>query len=207
MKTIIYTCIIGNYDNLEEIKTVHRAICFTDSNIRSETWEIIKIKPTKKIFRKVKICPHLYLPEHDRNVWVDGNVVIENIDQFIEDKAGFAIQRHLKRNCIYKEAVTCIDARKDTEKVIMAQVNKYYAEGYPFDNGMVESCIIIRDNTEKNRAFGESWWNEVKRFSVRDQISFNYVAWKTEFVFNTFFPWIGFQRNLHNKKNPPISTS
>ena len=30
----------------------------------------------------------------------------------------------------------------------------------------------------------EKWWNEVKYNSKRDQLSFNYVAWKQNLKFN-----------------------
>lgn len=30
----------------------------------------------------------------------------------------------------------------------------------------------------------ENWWEEIKYNSKRDQLSFNYVAWKNSFNFN-----------------------
>ena len=200
MNTIIYTCIIGGYDTLQEITTKHQAICFTDTDIKSATWEIVKIKLEPKIFRKVKICPHLFLPKHDRNVWIDGNCVFDDIDKIIEPMNGFNILKHWKRNCVYAEAVRCIETGKDKEEIIMKQINKYYHENYPFNNGMVESSVMVRDNTEVNKKFGKLWWSQVRRYSVRDQISFNYVAWKTGLHYKTFYPMHGFKRNPHASK-------
>ena len=51
----------------------------------------------------------------------------------------------------------------------------------------------------------EEWWNEIKYYSKRDQLSFNYVAWNQNFNFNyipgqtrnnTFFSY----RKHDNKK-------
>lgn len=188
MSTIIYTCITGNYDALQEIKTTHRAICFTDADLKSDSWEIKPIKAAPKIFRKVKICPHLFLPKHDRNVWIDGNLVLTDIDRLIKNRSGFETMQHLKRYCIYQEAVRCIETGKDTEETIMKQINKYYNDGYPLSNGLIWSALLIRDNNSENRQFGKLWWNEVKKHSVRDQLSFNYVAWKTGLNYNTIYP-------------------
>jgi len=200
MTTIIYTCITGNYDTLKDIKTNNRAICFTDIDLKSDTWQIIKIDFRPKIFRKIKICPHLFLPEHDRNVWIDGNLAIEDIDKLIESRSGFETLMHTKRYCIYQEAVRCIEIGKDKEETIMRQVNKYYNEGYPFSNGLIWSALLIRDNTEENRDFGNLWWNEVRRYSVRDQLSFNYVAWKTGLKYRTFYPGKGLTAVTHTNK-------
>ena len=30
----------------------------------------------------------------------------------------------------------------------------------------------------------EDWWSEIKYNSKRDQLSFNYIAWKNNFKFN-----------------------
>jgi hypothetical protein len=32
-------------------------------------------------------------------------------------------------------------------------------------------------------AFGEGWWDELSKKSKRDQLSFNYVAWKQQLQF------------------------
>lgn len=197
MNTIVYTCITGGYDKLTELKTAHRAICFTDQDIVSNTWEIIKITFEPKIYRKIKICPHLFLPPHDRNVWIDGNLTSSNIDEVINDKIGFWAMTHPSRNCVYQEAIRCIEVGKDTEETLMKQANKYYIEGYPFGNGMITSSFLVRDNNTENKRFGNLWWKEVKNHSVRDQVSFNYVAWKTGLKYKTFAFLQGLQHSNH----------
>jgi hypothetical protein len=43
---------------------------------------------------------------------------------------------------------------------------------------LVETSVLLRRNTAAVRRFNEAWWEEVEKGSCRDQISFNYVAWK-----------------------------
>ena len=80
-KKVIYTCISGDYDILNEPIVINKEwdyICFTDSDIQSEHWTIKKIPDDckydvnettgeqielskVKIARKIKINSHLYL--------------------------------------------------------------------------------------------------------------------------------------------------
>lgn len=181
---ILYTCITANYDQLHEFETPFRKICFTDRLIFSSTWEIQVIDMESKVFRKVKICPHLFLPEHERSVWIDGHLVPNNLP--LLNRAGYWVMKHPTRSCIYQEAQECITLRKDNPGTINEQMMRYRMEGYPVNNGLSATGVLIRDNTGANRAFGEFWWHQVRTGSVRDQLSFNYSAWKTGLHFDQF---------------------
>jgi hypothetical protein len=74
MKKVIYTSIIGKYDELVEPKYIPKGydfICFTDiDDIPQDTiWEIRKVIPlygdNTRTARKYKILPHRFLPEYD----------------------------------------------------------------------------------------------------------------------------------------------
>lgn len=181
---LLYTCITGQYDQLHEFETPFRKICFTDRLIFSSTWEIKVIDPESKIFRKVKIMPHLFLPEHERSVWIDGHLVPNNLP--LLNRSGYWVMKHPTRTCIYQEAQECITLHKDNPATINEQMERYRLDGYPANNGLCATGVLIRDNTEVNRAFGEFWWHQVRTGSVRDQLSFNYCAWKTGLQFEQF---------------------
>lgn len=196
---IIYTAIIGGYDKLNEYTTNCRKLCFTDNaSLRSTTWEVVKVRPLMKIHRKIKILPHLFLPPHERSIWIDGNIKpTMDIEKFAEDKSGFWVMQHPVRNCIYQEAAACIALRKDNPRTITRQISKYRAEGYPEHNGMVSTGVLIRDNVYQE--FLNSWWKEVYEHSVRDQLSFNYAATKHNLKFQTFPFLYGLQKDRHIK--------
>ena len=44
-------------------------------------------------------------------------------------------------------------------------------------------AILRRHNSEDVRRAMEYWWNELKNNSRRDQLSFNYSAWKNKLDF------------------------
>ena len=94
-KTVVYTCIVGNYDKLipfYKISTDIDFISFTDGlSIRANGWKLIKIPeslkfiPTVKIQRFIKICPHLFLKNYDRSLWIDSNFAInDDLQKFFE---------------------------------------------------------------------------------------------------------------------------
>lgn len=182
---ILYTCITNAYDQLHEFETPFRKICCTDKYLVSSTWEIVIVDPEPKIFRKVKILPHLFLPEHDKSVWMDGHLVPYDLSLF-DNKSGFWLMKHPTRTCIYQEARECITLRKDNPATINEQMGRYRLEGYPENNGLSATGVLIRDNTKENNDFNEFWWHQVRTGSVRDQLSFNYSAWKTGLKFNQF---------------------
>ena len=74
---------------------------------------------------------------------------------------------------------------KDNAEIIKKQVEKYSMVGYPKNNGLIIGMIILRRHNEDDCIKTmEDWWTEIKYNSKRDQLSFNYVAWKNKLKFN-----------------------
>jgi hypothetical protein len=206
----IYTSIFGNYDKLIEdniqLKNVDY-ICFTDANIKSSNWKIINSIPIyedpNRNAKKFKILPHRYLTEYDYSIWIDGNIrVIGDISSLIS-KHYYQVYDHMNvydaRDCIYKEAEAIIQmgienlnrdpsrkefAFKDNPHIIEQQMNRYIQHNYPMKNGLATNPIILRHHNNKEVIKNmEDWWIEIKHWSKRDQLSFNYIAWKNNFKY------------------------
>ena len=210
MKKVIYTTIIGKYDILEEpsfIPEGYDFICFTDQKINkpNSIWEIRQVLPLYKdntrTARKYKILPHRFLPEYDISIWTDGNeLVVGDInklqEKYLKDK-NMAIYNHMscwdKRDCVYEEAKALFNLGnqnnnwKDDPSIITKQMERYVNEQYPPNNGLIVSGVMFRKHNKKDVInCMETWWTELKYGSRRDQLSFNYAAWKC----NTQFNWI-----------------
>lgn len=57
---------------------------------------------------------------------------------------------------------------------------RYKKEKFPDDNGLIESCLMIRKHNENDSIYlMNKWYEEIKNYSHRDQLSFNYIMWKT----------------------------
>ena len=78
-----------------------------------------------------------------------------------------------------------IKSYKDNPELIKAQMSKYRKTGYPANNGMIISGVLLmRHNEPDVIAVMNDWWQEIKYHSHLCQLSFNYVAWKNNFKFN-----------------------
>lgn len=210
MKIAVYTSIFGGYDNLIEDQFQMEGvdyICFTDVDIQSNTWKIIKSNPiyndSNRNAKKYKILPHRYLKNYDWSIWVDGNIKVVSDIGGLCDGDPYKVYDHMqvfdKRDCIYNEAQSILNFGKinsertpersiknwkDNPKLIVDQINRYISEGYPKQNGLVSNGIIIRNHNFSDVIKNmEDWWNEIKYNSKRDQLSFNYIAWKNKFNF------------------------
>lgn len=230
-KNVIYTCITGNYEPLDEPFVISEGfdyVCFTNSNIKSDVWQLRPIPSELDSFtevkkqRCIKINPHKFLPEYDLSIWVDGSIKLtKDVNTFIEDNCSgeenVYIPTHPTRKCIYKEMTECVKMKKDTEANISKQREKYKQEGFPENYGLVQSNIIVRRHNEPDCIkLMDTWWNELKNGSHRDQLSFNYSLWKNEDVKvkflnkNTceskYFKWDKFHGKKSQKKNEDASS-
>ena len=121
-------------------------------------------------------------------VWHDANMSpIGNIMELIESmEMDFMLMKHPTRDCIYEEYSACclsFPNSKGHVPTMNRQVQKYADEGYPEHNGMVATGVMIRKVNKSVNKFCLDWWDEVHRYSKRDQLSFNYIAWKKKYKF------------------------
>jgi hypothetical protein len=130
---------------------------------------------------------HRYLPEYDISIWVDGVVdVCGNIKDFLKpfdfDTYSVFIPEHPVRKCLYKEIDACIKIKKlkgDEITLAKKQLERYRAEKFPENYGLVQTNVMIRKhNDQYSKDLMEKWWSELKDYSHRDQLSFNYALWK-----------------------------
>ena len=207
-KKVIYTAIFGEYDKIIDPIFIPKGwdfICFTDSEIKSEIWEVRKVEglfkdPTRNA-RRYKVLPHRWFKEYDYSLWIDGNILLrEDINELIPEylkNVNIAVHNHNenkdKRNCVYEEVKALVDYSlgnkkyKDDPDIVLRQKDKYISEGYPSNNGLAVTMQLLRRHNEKDCIVAmEKWWEEIDFGSKRDQLSFNYALWKTKTKFNYF---------------------
>jgi len=82
------------------------------------------------------------------------------------------------RDCVYQEieaAQKRVLKYYELEKLI-EQANYYRSIGFPEHCGTLAGYQpLIRRHNERVKAFNEAWWEEIERFSYRDQCSFPVV--------------------------------
>ena len=92
-------------------------------------------------------------------------------------RADVALFRHPGHDCIYQEARQCKKKLKDHARTIDGQMDAYRRKFFPSHFGLGETCVVARRNSAATRRVNELWWNEIRKGSVRDQLSFDYVRW------------------------------
>jgi hypothetical protein len=179
-----YTAIFGNYDDLKEPLIVTKGwkyICYTDQNFKSDVWEIrnrdvMDIGPAKTA-RWYKINFDKCV-QTDLSLWIDGTFVV-NTDLnkwWRRFKEPFTAVRHPFDDCIYKDADACLSGGKGgVRSLLERQVAFYKAIGIKRNGGLIASGVLMRRNNEAVRKFCATWWEQVRRWSNRDQIAYGYA--------------------------------
>ncbi|MDI9276153.1 DUF616 domain-containing protein [Pantoea sp. EABMAA-21] len=187
----LYTGVFGGYEKLNELvgaakDSKIKKICFTDDeNLTSETWEIRIVKPefpldSVRSQRMIKINPHKFLPKFKSSVYIDNTVQL-TVDplQLIElncKSSNVSFPMHSFRNSVYEEFFAVIDSGLDDSARIYEQLNHYQIicpvalHRKPYWAG-----IIIRNHLERSVIhLMETWYNQILRYSRRDQLSLVY---------------------------------
>lgn len=189
VKLIVYSCIFGDTDPLREPKHPGdtRFVLFTDQNIRSAHWEVVRV-PTcerpKRECRKLKQPSHLVFPEAAATLWIDASLELlvdplELLERFPGEFTGF---RHHKRSRIVDEAPAIVRAGKGKADAIYAQLAAYQADGWDTDanpqTAITNGGFMLRRHTARVIRFNEAWHHEVQNRTLRDQMSLDYCAAK-----------------------------
>ncbi|XP_050203658.1 probable hexosyltransferase MUCI70 [Mercurialis annua] len=137
-----------------------------------------------------KMLGHRLFPNAKYSIWVDSK------SQFRRDPLGvleallwrpnsvLAISLHGARSNVYEEAIAVVKKHKAAPEEVELQLSQYRRDGLPADkryNGkkaLNEASVIVREHTPLSNLFMCLWFNEVVRFTSRDQLSFPYVLWR-----------------------------
>ena len=175
----------------DKIKTSKEAKTFRLSESSAE-WEIRPLLWKHKMCRRRtarwhKTHSHVVAEVFEyptRTLWLDGSQRICAVDLqedlvAAHDSYDLSTFKHPDRNCIYQELEACVRLRKDNQLLMRNQVDRYRQDGFPPYSGLVETaCVLRKTQSDAVREFNKRWWAEIDAYSFRDQLSFNYVAWK-----------------------------
>ncbi|KAE8709951.1 30S ribosomal protein S9 [Hibiscus syriacus] len=190
-------------------------------------WRIVIVRNPPFVDQRLngkipKMLPHRLFPHAKYSIWVDSK------SQFRRDPLGvveallwrrnsvLAISEHGARSSVYDEAKAVVLKHKATPEEVEVQMTQYRKDGLPEDkrfNGkkaLNEASVIVRKHTPLTNMFMCLWFNEVVRFTSRDQLSFPYVLWRLKVLKNiNMFP-VCTRRDLvnsmgHIRKAKPLT--
>jgi hypothetical protein len=192
----VYTAITGGRDRLGAIDdraAGWRYVCFTDGDVHPD-WERrpatdASADPARNA-RAHKLRPDVHLPDAEISLWIDGNLEVAcDVDELVARyvaETDLAFHRHPHRDCVYEEALQCIELDKDDPATIARQVLRYAGEGFPARLGLPATGVILRRHTAAVAAFNRRWAEELDGGSRRDQISVAYALHKEGIQYAAF---------------------
>jgi hypothetical protein len=201
-KVAVITAITGGKDKPLRAPSMDGAdyLLFTDLLPQDPRgWTLFQIprfsrltRPDRRNAKLPKVMPFMLIPQYDFVIWQDGGHMIqippqELVQKYLieqdKDVAAFMHGRAFQgqdHNCIYKEAenIKNVGFLEDPE-VIDEQVAAYRKVGYPEDYGLSCNAAMIWSNIPQVHWLQLTWWEQICRYSSRDQMSFFYSLWNT----------------------------
>ncbi|KAL6635122.1 hypothetical protein ACP70R_027793 [Stipagrostis hirtigluma subsp. patula] len=162
-------------------------------------WRIVVVKnlPYKDMRRSGKVpkfLAHRLFPSAMYSIWLDSKLRLHAdpmliIEYFLwREKAEYAISMHYDRSCVWDEVLQNKRLNKYNHTAIDEQFHFYQSDGLVKfnDSGqqpvlpsyVPEGSFIVRAHTPMSNLFSCLWFNEVNRFTSRDQLSFTYTYLK-----------------------------
>ncbi|CAN1807255.1 Probable hexosyltransferase MUCI70 [Linum perenne] len=212
---VVSSAIFAAFDNIQQPSNISeyskRTVCFfmfvdeeTEAYLHNSgqlnnsrkvgVWRIVRIHnppytDARRTGKIPKLLPHRLFPNARYSIWIDGKLeLVVDPYQILErhlwrKNATFAISRHYRRFDVFTEADANKAAGKYDNASIDFQIDFYKKEGLtPF--------TANKEHVPISNLFTCLWFNEVDRFTSRDQISFSTVRdkirAKTNWTVNMF---------------------
>lgn len=162
-------------------------------------WRIVVVsnlpyEDMRKTGKVPKFLSHRLFPSARYSIWLDSKLRLHTdpmllIEYFLwRKKSEYAISNHYTRHCVWDEVQQNKRLNKYNHSAIDEQFLFYQSDGLPkFDSSdpsrplpsyVPEGSFIVRAHTPMSNLFSCLWFNEVDRFTSRDQLSFGYTFLK-----------------------------
>ncbi|KAK7343819.1 hypothetical protein VNO77_12864 [Canavalia gladiata] len=162
-------------------------------------WKLVVVKnlpydDMRRVGKIPKLLPHRLFPFARYSIWLDSKLRLQVdplliLEYFLWRKGyEFAISNHYDRHCVWEEVAQNKKLNKYNHTVIDQQFAFYRADGLERFNAsdpnkllpsnVPEGSFIIRAHTPMSNLFSCLWFNEVDRFTPRDQLSFAHTYQK-----------------------------
>jgi hypothetical protein len=184
---VVYTAVIGGYDELREPPAEPegskvRFVAFTDRELPPlSRWQrhpvAAKLLDGWRLNRWHKTGSASLFPAAGSTLYLDGSIELTRpASEFVRwmeshGEGDVYLFAHNYRDCVYAEAEECLRIHKGNPDQIRRQVTRYRELGHPFHAGLWQGGCILRRNTPRVAALDREWWGEIAAYSHRDQLS------------------------------------
>jgi hypothetical protein len=179
IKPIVYTCNIGQYDDMQPLSA--RAVEAYDL---TETCDELHPDPRMQA-RFVKFHPHVVIPrtiqkENRYAIWKDANIdvydgLFESFQLFINSGSAIGVHNHEHRSTLYEEflAVLHLKTPKGSAQTTWQQAQHYASA---LLQPVFETGIVFFDTQHPMlHPIATRLWSELRRWGPRDQLALTKV--------------------------------
>ena len=195
-KLVIYTCVTGGYDTIEDPAAIcpdADYIAFTTGSLESGVWqrrdltypragisEAGNTAPTLAA-RWHKLHPATLFPEYEYSLWIDGNVVIngpqiyQRLEKLMSSGVKYAGIPHPFGGDAYDEAARILHADKESFRALSRTVRFLRKHDFPRGMPLYETNVLLRKHSDPQvRRCDEMWWTCLSTLTKRDQMTQSY---------------------------------
>jgi hypothetical protein len=198
----VYTVLLGGYESLTEqpvaLSSSIDFICLTDDpKLTSDTWKVEVVDPLLaddliRSQRYLKIMGSDLLKRYSETLYIDNSVLLrrrpEEIFEKYTGRACLALPLHSFRSSVRDEFREVESLHLDNPEIIARQRQRY-EELVPavFNEKPYWTGILIRDYSNPQlQVLMSKWWEDVREFSRRDQLSINASIVQTRAEIHSF---------------------
>lgn len=193
MTVTVFTCVVGDTPDELRVPLVIspdvRYVCLSDRRSSSPPYTHVRVHVPPDLgaplfARKLKIlADHPALGTPDVLLWHDAAfqlqchpVEVARTHLRDVDLLAFA---HPDRTTIEAEGMVIAQLGYAPLATMTAQAATYRAEGFPPQTAITSTGFSLRRRTPEVQTFNACWWEELARWTYRDQMSVDYAIWKT----------------------------
>lgn len=190
MRVAAVCAIYGGYDLVPPVPPgFDDAVLVTDRPVTSG-WRNVVLESDEppRLAAKLPRCRPDRFTACEASVWMDGTLHVrdERFARLVRSQLAdheLVLWRHPEeRDDLYEEAAHCRDWPKYRDEPLDAQVAAYRAEGVPEHGGLWATGTIARRHTPAMVRFGDAWLEELRRWTIQDQVSLPAVLWRLGIV-------------------------
>lgn len=221
-KIVIYTCIIGGYDDLLQPAVTDPGVdfvCFVGKGEKTAgkvgVWTVreldCELDDRRLKSRYPKMHPHVLLPEYEASLWIDGNIEILDgsiypiLRSKLESGVKYSGVHHPERDGLYSEAWICRKIGHLSFAEYLKVCVFLLRHGQRPHGGLFENNLIYRRHNDPQIVrLDELWWSMLFKLAWRDQLSFPWCLEQCGISFDPLLPgdmntrnYPGFRYLLH----------
>jgi hypothetical protein len=137
----------------------------------------------------------ILMNDYDVLLYLDSRIgIVGSISDYYKNlgELDAVFLKHPTTASIREHYVVLLKSNYESIEMINTIKARYAAHGYTYDNGLIASGVLLFRNNSRMRKFFCEWWEEIRNYSHRDQLSANFVLFLNPDIQYATLPCTGY---------------